>query len=113
MAIRRIDYNPIRYNELIETVRLAKLRRMEKISFDKSSGLEELSGKRVGERFEFYYDYGFNGHDLENILKVHAPKGANAYVHWSRNKGRNMEGKTMRINFYKIEDSALMFQLTG
>lgn len=102
MAIRRIEYDPIKYNELIETARLARLGRMEKISFDKPSSLEELSGKLVGERFEFSYEYGFNGHDLENILKVHTPKGTNAYVIWSRNKGRNMEGKTMRINFYNI-----------
>lgn len=113
MAIRRIDYNPTIYNGLIETARLVKLGRMEKISFDKSSGLEELSGKRVGERFEFSYEYGFDRHDLENILKVHAPKGANAYVYWSRYNDRNIEGKTMRINFYKIADSALMFRLTG
>ena len=96
------------YNELIETARLAKLGRMEEISFDKSSGLEELSGKRVGERFKFSYDYDFNRHDLENILKVHAPKGANVYVCW-----RGYKGKNMRINFYKIQDSALMFRLTG
>lgn len=113
MAIRRIRYEPIRYNELIEIARLTKLKRMEKLSFDKHSGLEELSGKRVGERLEFSSDYSFNGHDLENILKVHAPKGSNAYTVWERYKGRNMEGQTMRINFYKIDDPALIFRLTG
>lgn len=53
MAIRRIDYNPILYNELIETARLAKLGRMEKISFDKSSGLEELLGSALARDLNF------------------------------------------------------------
>ncbi len=120
MAIRRIKYEPKTFENVLKYGRISRIKKMPKdISSCHAAELIGLSGKLVGERLEFtgncqYTSYKFGEKEINTILEIFLPKDANAY--WikreSVNSGTKYKGEKLRINFYKVDESATMTRLT-
>ena len=96
-----IEYDGKAYRNILKTEKFSGLR-CDQLKAYGLSELDNIKNERVGERLVFTSSEGpFLMDDIRNILKLHAPRCANAYELTTIDKSLFKTNKIM-IDFYKI-----------